>query len=241
MISRALAAILLAAQASDPRAQPAPEPEPAPATPTPEPEPEPDPTKPIPPEPTPGVTPVPGSPADPSTNEADKRIGLGIDAVFLFPFGELADATGVLVGPLVRFGYRVLPSLETSLRAGYLFAYTKDQPGGVRTKLDLLPVWIEARWFIIEQFTGPYAAIAGGLNMYLPTIEPPIPGPAGDRVTELRVRGGVNVGAGFVLSASLPIDLRAQILLPNLIGRDDALKEMTHFGVSLSVGYTFQF
>ncbi len=198
-------------------------------------------TKPTPPQPTPGITPLPGSPSDPSTNEADKRIGVGIDGMFVFPVGNFGDQTGPLVGPVLRFGYRFVPWLETSVRAGYLFAIAKEQGNGSRTTLDLMPIWVELRAFLADTFVGPYAAVAAGMNMYLPLVDPPIAGPAGDKVTELRRRFGASFGLGYVLSSSWPIDVRAQLIMPNLSGKDDALKEKTHLGVSLGVGYTLQF
>lgn len=198
-------------------------------------------TKPTPPPPTPGITPLPGAPSDPSTNEADKRIGVGIDGMFLLPLGNYADQTGPLVGPVLRFGYRFVPRLETSIRAGYLFAIAKDQGNGVRTSLDLMPIWLELRLFLTNAFIGPYVSAAFGMNMYLPLVEPPLPGPQGDKITELRRRFGANLGFGYVVSSSFPIDVRAQLIMPNLIGQDAALKEKTHIGVSLGIGYTLQF
>lgn len=196
---------------------------------------------PVPPEPSPGITPAPGAPSDPTTNEADKRIGVGIDAVFVWPVGDFANSTGALGGPLLRFGYRVVPTIELSVRAGYLFAVSKDQGGGVVSKLDVLPVWLEARWLFLNPFSGPYATLSGGVNMYVPTVTPPIPGARGDLVTATRNRLGANAGAGYILSKDLPIDLRAQVMLFNLIGQDERLNETEDIGVAFTAGYTLQF
>ena len=196
---------------------------------------------PVPPEPPPGVTPAPGAPSDPTTNEADKRIGVGIDGMLVAPVGDFANATGWLAGPVLRFGYRVLPTLEISVRAGYLFAASKDQGAGVVSKLDILPVWLEARWLFLNPFKGPYVAVSGGVNMYVPTVTPPVPGERGDVITATRNRVGANFGAGYIVSASLPIDVRAQLMLLNLIGQDQRLNETEDIGVALTVGYTLQF
>ena len=111
-----------------------------------QPEPSSPPVGPAPP-PTPGTEPAPGAPTDPSTNEADKRIGVGLDALFLLPIGDFADVSGVIAGPVVRFGYRVIPRLEIALRAGYLFGTTKTQ-NGVHTNVDILPLWLGAHLLI---------------------------------------------------------------------------------------------
>ena len=79
------------------------------------------------------------------------------------------------------------------------------------------------------------------MNLYLPTVTPAIAGPAGDQVTAARQRFGANIGAGYVISSSLPIDVRVQLVMPNLLGQDKKLKESTNFGVSLCGGYTVQF
>lgn len=213
---------------------------PSPGTPSPD-APSPDPAVPAPPEPAPGVTPAPGAPSDPSTNEADKRVGVGIDAVVVLPVGDFATSTGALGGPLVRFGYRVVAGFELSMRAGYLFAASKGQGNGVVSKLDILPLWLEARWLFLRPFSGPYGAVSGGVNIYVPTVTPPIPGPDGDRVTETRRRLGASFGAGYILSDDLPIDLRAQVMMFNLIGQDERLQETEDIGLALTVGYTFQF
>ena len=178
---------------------------------------------------------------DEPADEGERRVGVGIEGFFVLPVGNFGDATGPLGGPLTRFGYRVLLPLELSLRVGYFFALSKDRGGGVSTRYDLLPIWVEARLFLQNAYQGLYGALSGGMNIYLPTITPPVPGPEGDRLTELRRRFGAAGGLGYVVSARLPVDFRLQIMFPNLIGQSDDLKEKTDCGVSLSGGYTLQF
>ena len=214
---------------AEPPAEPAPEP--MPAVPGPD----------VPPSPAPGKEPAPGAPSDPSTNEADKRIGVGIDALFVLPVGNFSNGTGPLAGPVLRFGYRVIPVLEIALRAGYLFATKKTVGPGVLGKVDILPLWLGARFFVWKPFVGPYLAGEAGMNTHLPTLDPSPAGAGGEKLTELRRRFGANLGGGYVVSQDLPIDLRLQILLLNLIGQEDALEESLNIGVSLSAGYTFQF
>ena len=236
-LAHAFALAALAEQSAAAQAPPAATPaEPAP------PDPKPDvPYPPIPPAPAPGKEPAPGAPSDPSTNEADKRIGVGIDALFVVPVGNFSDETGAIAGPVLRFGYRVIPMLEIALRAGYIFANKRTTSPGVKSKVDILPLWLGARLFLWKPFVGPYVALEGGMNTHLPTQDPTPAVAGGDKLTELRRRFGGNVGAGYLLSPDLPIDVRAQVMLLNLIGQDAALKESLNVGVSLSAGYTFQF
>ncbi len=67
------------------------------------------------------TTPAPGAPTDAHTDEADKKIGIGVEGQFMLPLGDFSDGTGPQIGPLVRFGYRVTPPLELTARTGYLF------------------------------------------------------------------------------------------------------------------------
>jgi hypothetical protein len=195
---------------------------------------------PIPPPPPAGKEPAPGAPSDPSTNEADKRIGVGVDALLVAPLGDLASSTGPIVGPVLRFGYRVVPILEIALRGGYLFG-TKVTEHGAISRVDVLPLWLGARLFLWKPFVGPYLAVEGGMNSFLPTVDSPPSIPDGKKHTELRRRFGGNLGAGVLVSEHLPLDIRAQVMLLNLIGQDAALDENLNVAVSLSAGYTFQF
>lgn len=216
-----------------------PPPEPVP-TPPPSDAPPPAIAKPIGPAPTPGVEPAPGAPADPTTNETGKRIGVGVDALLVVPVGELADITGPIAGPVLRFGYRVIPLLEIAVRGGYLFG-TKKTKDGVLSKVDILPLWVGARLFMYKPFVGPYATLEGGMNSLLPTLDPPPTTASADEATKLRRRFGGNIGLGWLFSENLPIDVRAQVMLLNLIGKSESLGERTNVGVSLGAGYTLQF
>lgn len=186
------------------------------------------------------IEPAPGSPADPTTNETGKRIGVGVDALFVYPIAELGELTGPLGGPVVRFGYRVIPRLELALRAGYLFGSTR-RVAGADVKVDILPLWLGARFFPWRPFKGPYAALEGGMNSILPDISPPPTTRTAERFVELRRRFGGNVGVGWLFSEKLPIDLRFQVMFLNLIGTSEDLNEGRNVAMSLGAGYTLQF
>lgn len=184
--------------------------------------------------------PAPGSPSDLSTNETGKRIGVGVDAVLLFPLAEYGELGGPAGGPIVRFGFRVVPRLEIALRAGYLYG-SKRFRNGLETKVDILPLWVGARFFPWEPFKGPYVALEGGMNSLLPELDPAPTTATQARFENLRRRFGGNLGIGWLFSEKLPIDARLEVMLLNLIGRDDDLNEGLNVAVSLSAGYTLQF
>lgn len=194
--------------------------------------------------PPPSPNAAPGAPTDASTDEADKKIGLGLDLQFMLPLGDLSDATGPLIGPLFRFGYRVIPPLELTGRIGYLFGLGKDQGAGLGGKISSsvsdIPIWVGARYFFMEPYAGLYGAAEIGANIVKVHYSPDLPSsPLTDELTKARTRFGFNLGVGYVISKDLPIDIRAQFTDLNLIGTDTGEKALTAIG--LSVGYTFQF
>jgi hypothetical protein len=182
-----------------------------------------------PPAPAPANEPAPAASAD-----DDKKIGLGLDLQFLLPLGDFADASGPHIGPVLRFGYRVMPPLELTLRAGYLLDFGKSV-GPVTLKYNIVPIHVGARYFFMDPYAGVYGAAEIGANLLMPSIDPEIPGVKLDSQT----RFGFNLGAGYVISKELPIDIRAQFSYLNLLGTESG--EKSAFGLGISVGYTLQF
>lgn len=199
---------------------------------------------------TPTAPPAPPAPSGGTPNErgeAEKKIGIGGDLLFLIPLGDLSDASGPQFGPLVRGGYRVIPNLEVTARLGYLIGLKKDRSFNtglgtltVSSGFNLIPVWAGARYFFMDPDAGVYGAAEIGLNVLVPTTSS---GTAGDSQT----RFGANLGAGYVISKELPIDIRAQLTMYNLLGKNDTtvgtttINEPTYLGIGISGGYTFQF
>jgi hypothetical protein len=152
--------------------------------------------------------------------------------------GTLADASGLLVGPVLRGGYRVVPRVEITARAGYLFGFGKDRGGGNTTSVSFIPIWLGARYFVLDPHAGPYGAAEVGLNLSQLHLDPD-PGSIADDAKALRARGGFNVGAGYVVSTRLPIDFRVQFMYFNVLGTETGDKPF--LGLGLSAGYTFAF
>ena len=114
-----------------------------------------------------GAAPAPaGGTAAPAAESGsdDKKMTLGIDAQFMLPIGDLADASGPQIGPLVRFGYRVIPALELTGRVGYLFGLSKDQ-GLFKSSDSNIPIWIGARYFFMDAPAGFYGAAELAVNL----------------------------------------------------------------------------
>jgi len=143
-----------------------------------------------------------------------------------------------------HFYYRVIPKLDITGRVGYLVGFRQDAGSllgqSISTGFNLLPIWAGARYFFMENGAGVYGAAEIGLNVLIPTTS------ADGTAPDSRARLGVNVGVGYVISKELPIDLRVQFTMYNLLfknGADAALlqvDEPNYFGIGLSAGYTFQ-
>ena len=166
----------------------------------------------------------------------ESKVSVGGDLLFVVPVGTLGDATGPLLGPLVRGGYRVTLPVEITARAGYLFGLGKDQGGGATTRLSMIPVWVGARYFVLDPHAGPYAAGEIGLNLLQLHLDPD-PGSIADEAKKLRARVGFDLGFGYVVSKTLPIDFRVQFTHFNLLGTETGDKAF--LGLGLSAGYTF--
>jgi hypothetical protein len=176
----------------------------------------------------------------PST-QGDKKITVGADLLFVLPFGSLSNVSGPQIGPLLRVGYRIIPPLELTGRIGYLFAFGKTQNingNNVSTSVADIPVWLGARYFVIEAPAGPYAAAEIGMNFLTAQASATITGQSQSQSTG-DTRAGFNLGVGYVLSKDLPIDVRLQYSYLNLIGA--GTNEGALWGIGLSAGYSFFF
>jgi hypothetical protein len=173
---------------------------------------------------------------------ADNRlVGVGVDLQLLVPTGSLSDITGPMVGPLIRGGYRVIPALEITGRIGYLYGFTKsvsvpNAPAGAATtswSVSDIPIWVGARYFFMDPPAGFYAAFELALNLMTTHLN------LGTSTDTGLTREGFNIGAGYVLSPAVPIDIRAQFTMFNLLGKQT--DEDSFLAVGLSVGYSFFF
>jgi hypothetical protein len=190
------------------------------------------------------------SPPSSSSEGSGKKIGLGGDLQFGLPIGDLGDVTGPQIGILLRGGYRVIPPLELTLRIGYLHGLSKTiastPRGDISGSLSNIPIWAGARYFILQPDAGLYAGAEIGANIMNASTEA-----GGSSASKGLTRFGFNVGAGYVISPELPIDIRAQFSMLNLIGKDNSTEtvapgvtvttdESSFLMLGLSVGYTFQ-
>lgn len=173
--------------------------------------------------PAPAVAPVADSAA------ASKMI-LGVDGAFQLPFGDLADATGMGFGALLRFEYNVMPQLNLTARVGYIYSLNKEISqtvplmGTIKAKygMDNIPIWVGAKYFLTDMI---YGGVEVGANMLKGKVDM-----NGVSASSTETKFGANVGAGVLLSG---LDLRAQLEILNL---SEAGKSMA---LMVNVGYNF--
>jgi hypothetical protein len=181
-------------------------------------------------------------PKKPAIAEPDRKVSVGADVAVLVPVGELADDTGVAVGPLLRLGYLVGGGAELTLRSGYLHSFEKTN-AAFSTRTSNVPIWFGARYFFMEPHAGLYGSFEMGPNFLLEkrtgSSSSFIDGGRDVAVTQkdTEPRFGLNLAVGFVVSKAVPIDIRAQYSYLNVLGGDDG--EDPLMGVGASVGYTF--
>ena len=200
-----------------------------------------------------------GAPQGPSRS-TESRLSLGADAVFLVPVGILSDLTGPQLGPVLRVGYRPISRLELTLRSGFLFGFGTTRAGlleapgrlvdvDVTTRISNIPIWAGARWFFMDAPAGLYAALELGANVYTysssavpqsPQTGEPSTEQGALEQSDTRVRLGYNVGLGYVLSPSLPLDFRLQFTHLNVLLRSST-ETSALLSAGASVGYTFNF
>jgi hypothetical protein len=148
-----------------------------------------------------------------------------------------------MFGPLARLGFRMLPQLETTVRGGYLFGldkkHTAPEDGEVTTNVSFLPIWLGVRYFVLEPEAGPYVAAEVGVNFAKAKVRGTALGRVVDYASDREGRFGFNVGAGYVISRSVPIDLRAQFSHLNLAGNES--HDRAALALGFSAGYTATF
>jgi hypothetical protein len=175
--------------------------------------------------------------AAPATTADEPKISVGGDVQFVLPLGDFGDATGPQIGALLRFGYALSPQLELTGRVGYLHGLSKDQTF-IKTSVSTIPIMAGVRYFFMEPGAGAYAGAEAGVNILRSSVTTSLLGNE-NSASDSSTRIGFNVGAGYVISKDLPIDIRAQFMHYNLLLTESG--EKAALGIGVSVGYTARF
>jgi len=162
----------------------------------------------------------------PAVSAASKtKLTVGVDAAFQLPLGNFADATGLGFGGLLRGEYNLIPNLNGTLRAGYIYSLKKDT-AGFKTAVDDIPIWVGGKYFINEMI---FAGAELGLNMLKTRVDGSLLGiPVSGSSTENKF--GANVGAGVLLSG---LEIRAGFEILDFGHSKDSM------AILVNVGYDF--
>jgi ABC-type amino acid transport substrate-binding protein len=161
----------------------------------------------------------------PAAAPAAGKLTIGVDGAFQLPLGNLADGTGMGFGALVRAEYNLIPSLNGTLRTGYIYSLSKDT-AGLKTSLNNIPIWVGGKYFITDMI---YGAAEVGLNMLTATVSGEMFGVSVDTSSSENKFGGT-VGAGALIG---PLDVKAQLEVLDFGEAGDSM------AVMVNVGYNF--
>jgi hypothetical protein len=129
-------------------------------------------------------------------------------------------------GALIRGEYKLIPNLNLTLRAGYIFSLKKDIAGLGKNALDNIPIWVGGKFFITDMI---YAGAEVGANMLRSRSEVTFLG-SSESSTTSETKFGADVGVGALLG---DLDLRAQFEILNF---SETKKSMA---LMINVGYNF--
>jgi hypothetical protein len=171
-----------------------------------------------------------GAPTQAAAPDAGQESGqgprsfVGADVGFLVPVGNLGDATGVMLGGLVKYARGLSPSFGITGRIGYLYGLdTSTTVNSVSYKYGLgdVPIWVGARYFVSGKCQGFH--IGGELGLNVLTVR------AGDTSTT-RAKVGFNVLPGYRIG---DFDIQAQLSLVDIGHPGDTV------ALGATVGYDF--
>lgn len=161
--------------------------------------------------------------------QGDTPAAIGADLAFILPLGDFSDATGPLLGPLLKLEYLVAPGVEVTGRIGYLYGFSKEInipfAGKITHGMSDIPIWAGARYFFNGTREGAYAGGEFGLNILSFRAEA-----GGVSNSDTETKFGINLGGGYKIG---DIDLRAQLQFLDLGHMGDSM------GLGLSAGYSF--
>jgi len=156
---------------------------------------------------------------------AAEPITLGVDGAFALPMGDWSDATGPMIGALLRLEYPATPALAITGRIGYLYGLKKST-GDWKYGVNDIPIWGGIKYYFNGVPDGLYVAPELGLNFLSVSVE----GPGGWDGSDSETKLGVNLGAGYKAGA---LDFRGGLSMFDI---DHAGDSMALFA---NVGYNF--
>ena len=159
---------------------------------------------------------------------AAEKMGIGADAEFALPVGNLSDAAGIGFGALGKFNFNLNDNLSLTGRLGFVYHLAKDF-GGISVGISYVPVRAGVKYFFMGNNDGVYAGGEAGVNYLMTHVSSSVPGLSG-LGGDSSLKFGLGVGGGYQLGK---LDFRGGL---NFL-------DVGHFGdsivIALNVGYRF--
>lgn len=152
---------------------------------------------------------------------------LGVDVAGHIPVGDLADATGMGLGALLRYENKLQDTLALTARFGYLAGLNKEITSNSKAGIDVAPLMIGAVYRTTGTPDGLFISGEVGANFIQGHATAGNLTVKGDWETKL----GANVGVGLRANA---LSFRGGLNIMDL-GHID-----TSMGLMVSVGYDFK-
>jgi hypothetical protein len=155
---------------------------------------------------------------------------LGIDTGVRIPFGNWADATGIVgIGGLFRYEYLgISPQFNVTTRIGFIYGLSKDN-GGAKSSTNELPVLAGVKYYFTGYTSGKRQGlnIAGELGLVYITAKAEF---MGTSYKSSEAKFGFMAGAGYEVAN---FDLGARFFAPSV-------SDIGEFkGVVVTLGYSF--
>jgi len=153
----------------------------------------------------------------PAASTSAKGI-IGADAAIAIPFGNLSDVAGIGLGALFRVEYNLIPNLNLTGRAGFIYHLPKDVLGTDVTFYEV-PILAGVKYAFADAFYG-----AAELGLVWGKIST-------DAGSASETNLAFTIGAGYRLNA---LDLRAGLNIIDLGNAGDSTELMLNAGYNFS-------
>lgn len=163
-----------------------------------------------------------------------KKNAIGADVGVLLPIGNLSDATGLMLGGVVKYERELSPKLGLTGRIGYFYGLSKSV-GPISYGLSDLPVWVGARYYFMGGDQGVHAGAEVGLNYWMARVGGFSETVGGITIsvpssTASKAYFGLNIPVGYKIG---DLDIQAQYSILDIGHAGDSM------AVGLTVGYNF--
>lgn len=170
------------------------------------------------------------APAPVEEDSGAKKMKLGADFALVIPTGDWSDLSGIGLGALLRFEYRVADNVAITARVGYIGHLSVENSTGfgtVSSSTSEMPLLFPG---IKAIFGGAYVAAELGLINLGVSAEIDDEAFGSGEVSDSEMKFGLTLGVGYEIS---DVDLRLSLFAPSLEDFGDFL------GIMVNVGYNF--